>query len=640
MDINPLEHLTGDIAKSQYNYESILKGLVTWNNSKDDYVTIRLSTTSEPYFRDIQFHTRYYYSKASNSTFSEKALGSDKYAYNSRYRMTASLGDSVVLRVTALDMGGIGQWDLYEDVTLYDEIEAAATEYANYFILSKKDEFGADLAADTYVRYSYEDGGHGTVGLYKVLGDVNAGDTIVPRRPDQTVPGANIEACVLNLSDYSNTGIVPSSIEDVFWIYGDAVYVKEKNAVPQNVKISYPDSGYRRLCSVFKVGGTEPATYSYGDYVYFGGEFFVYVNELATTLAPYEEDTGEYGGTPNVTIRKYNTDYWKPVMLVPTFTYVKGSGTVRYTLETDINGFVLKNASMSMVSDEKTEIRVSGSLKLNGEPSKDHSGLDIFYTSNYAEWPSTVFKWIEGSAYVTDLTKDAYSLQQYSAVMVFNHADPSVKRRNIINYDGPDLDQGLCIMLPCEVEAEEDGMTFIKKPCDGMTFEFILNIWPNHAYDGRAYNDLIINKSQVYVYNVKNWEDYRLNGMSVSTVTPIAKFSMARLLNFYVHDENVGVPDRPVVYKASFIYSASEERWKTYDYYQFPDHVLLSPFGFVDPMSKEAYDVQSAGFPLFANPFTNYDLSPIHTTSKYTNQLKEDPREPDEEPVYTIKPPR
>jgi hypothetical protein len=33
-DINPLEHLTADLAKARFNYESILNGLVEWNNSK------------------------------------------------------------------------------------------------------------------------------------------------------------------------------------------------------------------------------------------------------------------------------------------------------------------------------------------------------------------------------------------------------------------------------------------------------------------------------------------------------------------------------------------------------------------------------------------------------------------------------
>lgn len=623
LDINPLEHLTGDIAKSQFNYESILSGLVNWNNSKDDYVTIRLMTTSEPFFRDIQLHTRYYYSKTSVTTFSEKALVHGMFAYNSRYRMAAGIDELVILRINAINLGGVKNWDLYEDVSLYDEIEETEDpDYVDYYKLSTKEKFSSDMVSGTYIRYSYAAGDKTTVGVYKVTQDVKSQDNITP--------GINVDPLVLDLKTYSSAGIVPDRFfnTDFMWLYDNAVYIKSKNFAPRSTKITRSDSGYVKFCGVYVPSdGDEQSAHSYGDYVYYGGEFFVYVNELPTTLLPYEEDTVEREGVGSETIRKYNTDYWVPALLLPTGYNIKGSGTLRYKLDTDINGFVLKNASGSFDSDENTEIGVTGSLKLYGEPTKPHDGVDIFYTSNYVEWPGTTYKWVEGSAYKTDASKNAYSMQLYSATMVFNHADPSVKQRNIINYDGPDLDQGLCIMLPCEVETEENNISIIKKPSDGMMFEFILNIWPNHAYDNRSYNDLIINKSQVYVYSVKNWEEYKRDGMSVSTVIPIAKFSMARLLNFYVHDENVGVPDRPVVYKASFIYSASEERWKTYDYYQFPDHILLSPMGFVDPMSREAYDVQSAGFPLFANPFSNYDLSPIHVSDNYKNQIQEDPRE-------------
>lgn len=182
--------------------------------------------------------------------------------------------------------------------------------------------------------------------------------------------------------------------------------------------------------------------------MYYRGEFFVYISEMPTTLAPFDEATVERDGSSTVTIRKYNTDYWKSVLLLPTTYDVKGSGTLRFTVPTDINGFVLLNGS-TVASDENTEIGVTGSLKLNGGKTKEHSGVDIFYTSNYTEWPSNTPKWVEGTAYQTDVGKNAYSLQTYSAVMVFNHADPSVKQRNIINYDGPTLTKAcaLCFLV-------------------------------------------------------------------------------------------------------------------------------------------------------------------------------------------------
>jgi len=72
-----------------------------------------------------------------------------------------------------------------------------------------------------------------------------------------------------------------------------------------------------------------------------------------------------------------------------------------------------------------------------------------------------------------------------------------------------------------------------------------------------------------------------------------------------------------VCYKARFIYSQAEHRWKTYDYYQLPDHIFMSPHGFVDPTTQE-----SAGFPLYQNPFSDYDLSAIRKTGTVRNQYQ------------------
>ena len=601
LDINPLQHLTSDIAVSQFNYESILHGLVTWNNSKDDQVTIRLATKSEPFFRDIQLYTRHYYEKTSNTTVSERLLPAGKFAYNSRYRFVVDAGKEVVLRVNVDSLGGLDQWDLYEDVTLHEEIlKTQSVDNSAYYEYQEKPTFGMDNVEGSYIRHSINHG----VELLRLTSDVQAGDAIAT---------TNTKAIVYETTN----GIVDPSNTAEFFVYDGYVYIKNPaTGQVYNKVISNTGSGFIKFCPVY--GFTNVNSMNYGDCVYYRGEFFVYISEDTPIIAPFTEDSSG-------TFRKYNTDYWKSVVLVKTVYTVAGSGVVRYTTNKDVNGYVLRNGTKN-ASDETSDIGITGSLKIVGNPTKPHTGLDVFASSNFAEYPSLSPKWFPGNAYTTDASKNAYALQSYSAVMMFNHADPTVKLRNIINYDGPDLDQGLCIMLPCTVEVEENGSTVSKKPADGTMFEFLINIWPNHDYDGREYNDLIINKSQVYVYNVDNWSDYKTNGMSVTNTVPLAKFSMARLLNFYVHDENVGVPDRPVVYKASFIYSETEERWKTYDYYQLPDHILLSPFGFVDPLDEHAYDVQSAGFPLFQNPFSDYDLSPIHVSDSYRNQLQEDPR--------------
>jgi hypothetical protein len=204
---------------------------------------------------------------------------------------------------------------------------------------------------------------------------------------------------------------------------------------------------------------------------------------------------------------------------------------------------------------------------------------------------------------------------EYTAKMIFHHADDDVKMVNIINYDGPDLDRGLAIYLPAEdlVTGENGELAYVEAQ-DGATFEFMFRIWPNTKLNGAETADLIINKAQIYVYTVPTSDSEE--GASI-----LAKFSMARLTNFYLWAENVAVPNRPVFYKAKFIYSRDAKAWKTEDYYQIPDHIFLSPKGFVDPSvrgedgvygnSDPFSGVETAGFPLMQDPFGGMDLTPI-----------------------------
>jgi hypothetical protein len=218
------------------------------------------------------------------------------------------------------------------------------------------------------------------------------------------------------------------------------------------------------------------------------------------------------------------------------------------------------------------------------------------------------------SNYVTDTTKSVGEKQNYTASMIFDHANPNCKECNIVNYDGPDLDRGLAIYLPVESVVDEK----LVYPKNGRTFEFLFRIWPNPAYNGHETADLIINKAQIYVYSVP---DRSSIGCSAA---PIAKFSMARLTNFYVFSENIAVPNRPVLIKAKFVYSEEEQSWKTYDYYQLPDCIFLSPDGFVDPNrpSDDPSVVETAGFPLVQDPFSSYDLSPVIVDGNYSNRIE------------------
>ena len=54
----PLENLASDIARNNFNYQSVLSGLIEWNTSKADTVTIRLSKDTNPYFEDYTIPTK------------------------------------------------------------------------------------------------------------------------------------------------------------------------------------------------------------------------------------------------------------------------------------------------------------------------------------------------------------------------------------------------------------------------------------------------------------------------------------------------------------------------------------------------------------------------------------------------------
>lgn len=634
LDVNPLEHLSSDIAISNYNYESIMNGLVGWNNSKQSTITIRLATNTSPYYVDYVIPTRHSYDTNSGASSAAKGLNVGEFAYSGRYQMTCAYSgvddnasDKVTLRVTAGNLGG-SLWDVYEDVTCYDEItwdpqvpdKLAETEQYNHNMV-KGTFFRASFINPNFVAGTPDNEFY--TAICKTTKAVNSG---------ADVQSADYVVAVGEADPANNYVVGPTQTNTVFWIcrHPDymGVYIRDEKKQQQAYPIYKEDSGFVKLCEIYKPGNK----YNAGDLVYYGGaffdpstpndtskhcdsEFFICLED-GTEATPFHLDHDEQYEQH----RRYATTYWAPVVILPTGHTVDGSGVIRYTVKTDLNGFVLRKVKDGG-DDSKMFINILGSRAIPSGETKQHSGVDIISTSNYVKWPSQSAKWVTGANYRTDDTRSTFMLQDYSATMVFNHRDPSVKYKNIINYDGPDLDQGLCIFLPVDIVENEK----LYVPENGTMFEFLFRIWPNPQYNGNQDNDLIINKSQIYVYSADSIEaiDNMLAGGSVSSrCAPIAKFSMARLINFYVKSETIGVPDRPVMYKARFIYSKDEHRWKTYDYYQFPDHVFLSPGGFVDPMKQNEYGVETAGFPLYQDPFCSYDLTPVKVTPNYRKQLK------------------
>lgn len=612
-DINPLEHLTSDVAISNYNYESIMNGLMNWNRSKMDTVTIRLATTTDPYFVDYTIPTRYSYDKTSGTHVGRTFLDGGKFAYKERYDISGAYdpdnesNDAMTIRLTASNSGGTN-WELYTNYAVYDEIvyhteTAAGSDISEFgIILDDNNTFKHSYCSGLYFRRSE----NSKIVLYKTIAYISAGDSILP--------GTNCIKYVDTSVETTGRGYNADNVNR----YGATVLFKHnvyccpgKNADTRQIVTSSKSNMH-----VFTPEYASDAYYVYGDYVYFDGDFYVCLSDTEIRgVAPYSTEVMD-----DEIVMSYNSDAWTPAALSQTGTDFR-SGIMRYELDSDVIGFVARNVGTEQ-SDENTELSMMASIRIKGGETKEHSGMAIFDTCNYANWPSKAPKWGTSGAYATDVNKGLYQLQGYSAKMVFNHADFNVKYKNIINYDGPDLDQGLCIFLPVNVSVMENGVAVEKTPEDGMMFEFLIRIWPDSSLNGKNANDLIINKSQVYVYNIRDYVDFTWSeSMDPNNVTPIAKFSMSRLTNFYVFAENVGVPDRPVLYKARFIYSKAEDRWKTYDYYQMPDHVFMSPFGFVDPMDDKAYSVETGGFPLYQDPFSNHDLRPIHVDPSYVNRI-------------------
>ena len=599
-DINPLEHLTADLAKARFNYESILNGLVEWNDSKLTNVTVRLMCDTEPGFVDYTFPTKRS-SEGNGGNVADPYSWENSYSYAQRHPVSAMISedplnnDKIDVRIT-VNESAESTWKLCASVVLYDE----------KWVAEGND--GVDASVDyipgQFIRVYYPETACSS--LRWVSRKIGKGESILDGNSRNVVERWSLD----RINEYRQS----DTMDYLFVVYDGKVY-RPTGTVNRSVP-SAAGSGWEYYCDVFPEDGKldHGKVYLYDpvsadtDYRY--GEFFVYTGEdTAYAYPPY--DLNAEGGQSAE--RSYNDGWENPsVILLPVTPDFNKTNAVRWTTTTDIEALLLLRTGEGSV-DKVPEIEIKPNVRLIGGTTEDNGGLAVFDTANYAEWPDTTPKWSRGHNYSTDVTKGINEKQNYSATMVFDHANPDCKECNIVNYDGPDLDQGLIIYLP--VESVQDGK--LVYPKNGRMFEFLFRIWPNPAYNGHETADLVINKAQIYVYSVPS-----RNALD-SHPAPIAKFSMARLTNFYVFSENIAVPNRPVLIKARFVYSGDEKTWKTYDYYQLPDCIFLSPNGFVDPgrPSDETYGVETAGFPLVQDPFSNYDLSPVLVDDSFRNRI-------------------
>ena len=623
-DINPLEHLTADLAKARFNYESMLNGLVEWNNSKLKNVTVRLMCDTEPGFVDYTFPTKRS-SEGNGGNIADPYSWENSYSYTQRYPVSAMISDDpmnndkIDIRTTVNEAAD-STWRLCASVVLYDEqstVERLVVDESTQ-VLQTSDEDnstgnilthdGTDATVDyipgQFIRIYYP--AEGRSELKWVSSAIKAGDAIIQSNTRNVVERWSLD----RINEYRQS----DTMDYLFVVYAGKVY-RPTGTISRSVP-SAAGSGWEYYCDVYSDNGKleHGKVYLYdptGDATNYGfGEFFVYTGEdTVYAYPPY--DLVQEDDQPSE--RNYNDGWENPsVILLPITPNFNKTNAVRWTATTDIEALLLLRTGEGS-ADKVPDIEIRPNVRLIGGTTEDNGGLAIFDTANYAEWPGTTPKWSPGHNYSTDVTKGINDKQNYSATMIFDHANPNCKECNIVNYDGPDLDQGLIIYLPVE-SMQDDKIVY---PKNGRTFEFLFRIWPNPAYNGHETADLIINKAQIYVYSVPS-----RNALNCHPA-PIAKFSMARLTNFYVFSENIAVPNRPVLIKAKFVYSEEEKTWKTYDYYQLPDCIFLSPNGFVDPSrpSDETYGVETAGFPLVQDPFSNYDLSAVLVDDSFRNRI-------------------
>ena len=537
-DINPLEHLTADLSKARFNYESMLNGLVEWNNSKLKNVTVRLMCDTEPGFVDYTFPTKRS-SEGNGGNIADPYSWENSYSYTQRYPVSAMISedpmnnDKIDIRTTVNEAAD-STWRLCASVVLYDEqytVEQLVVDESTQVLHTSDDDNstgnilthdGTDATVDyipgQFIRIYYP--AEGRSELKWVSSAIKAGEAIIQSNTHNVVERWSLD----RLNDYRQS----DTMDYLFVVYDGKVY-RPTGTMSRSVPSS-KSSGWEYYCDVYSDDGKleHGKVYLYdptGDannYKY--GEFFVYTGEdTAYAYPPYDliaEDDQPVE-------RNYNDGWENPsVILLPITPNFNKTNAVRWTTTTDIEALLLLRTGEGS-ADKVPDIEIRPNVRLIGGTTEDNGGLAIFDTANYAEWPGTTPKWSPGHNYSTDVTKGINDKQNYSATMIFDHANPNCKECNIVNYDGPDLDQGLIIYLPVE-SMQDDKIVY---PKNGRTFEFLFRIWPNPAYNGHETADLIINKAQIYVYSVPS-----RNALNCHPA-PIAKFSMARLTNFYVFSE-------------------------------------------------------------------------------------------------------
>lgn len=684
----PLEKLGSDIARNNYNYQSILNGLIEWNNSTEDVVNIRLTKDTDPYYEDYQIPSKKSVLDAGSLNATVNEAISANYFVTNRKLDTAVYGGSKQFVTTGIDTStGV---DISTDIiTLTDGTEFEVADEIKiepdtgstlptplsattpYFVIAKPT--ANEIQISETLNGSAVDItviGSGTLTVTKLpsvyaVDEDDPGDTITFRNTvtdsgnavwelyyaiamQDWTSGTSYKATnVVKYTDnkyyvlrydIDNSTVDPSTdtanfeeyikvwSSGVSYLIGDFVeddltgnlyIVTDNNLISSTPRPSSNPDRYELYAYKY----VNLSNYNAGRYVYESGRLFLAVtNIINSTVTPSADTTGS----------------WEEVILrsVPTANPFTQSSVFRWMATLNTSYFILRNVS-TIASDDTTDVNIRISVKTPEPASIYQRTVDTFPTSNFSFWPQDNNSiWSQGVTYgPTDTSISITKRQDYSAVMFFDHTRPDIaKTVNYVNYDGPDLDQGLCIYLPVEIEVGDGG---IARPEDGFTYEFFFRIWPTVGLNNATTRDHIVNKSQIYVYSALD----RDTVTSDTCEEPIAKFSMARTTNFYMFGENVSVPDKPVCYRATFKYSEADQKWCLFDYYQLPDHIFVGPVGFIDPQNPANLDIndevigninpnamnigyETAAFPMFQDPFSNVDLTPYRISGDDIDDFK------------------
>jgi hypothetical protein len=679
----PLEKLGSDIARNQFNYESILNGLVAWDNTTEDEVTIRLTMGVDPYYWDYRIPSKKSVTNSSSFECSiEGVIKKDDFAVecriiNSLYGGSRDITESsfdanadVNVGTNQITFDDITGWTdggdpsqlqlqksnpsdvlptplqegvIYKilditgnDVTLQDinDVPIVITAVGSGIIKAVEKEFNpisstSDPGDVATIRMSVDSSGgcDWNVNYIELTNEWMEGSDY---RWGNLVTyddggGTRLYRAIFDIDNAQVSDTPDTSINWESWVTD---WVSGTN-YPESTKVSYLGDIYTVTSPITEASLNPKDNTSFELYAeaWVSGESYTEGSYVVYDYMPYIAKY-EVLGSPDAP--DVNDNWFLAVTeLVPSSSSFNASAIFQWQLTYDVSGFIIRNIGPLDNSEVDTKIGFRLSAR-NLEPASIYQrSVETFSTSNFSYWPTDLNKvWEEGTTYgPADTGIAVNNRQDYSSVMVFDHTRQDIaKTVNFINYDGPDLDKGLCIYLPVEINVGDGG---VARPEDGFTYEFFFRIWPTAQLTGSTTRDHIINKAQIYVYNA-------LNGESVpedSCSSPVAKFSMARSTNFYMFGENVSIPDKPVHYRATFIYSATEKRWNTLDYYQLPDHLFVGPVGFIDPQNPSNLDInndalgntnpdaqfigyETAGFPLFQDPFSNSDLTPYQFTSE------------------------